>query len=57
MNSLNEAYILYGDKTILGEDFNLVEWCDQWLTTSGINVLTPVVEYKEDGSIASLSIK
>ena len=53
---LSRAYEKSENKT-MGDDFKFAEWCDQWLTTSGINILEPAVEYKEDGSIASLSIK
>lgn len=41
----------------MGSDFNFIEWCDSWLTTSGVNVLTPVVEYNQNQSIKSLAIK
>jgi hypothetical protein len=41
----------------LGPDFNLWEWSDTWLTTSGVNILEPIVSYREDGSIQSLQIK
>ena len=41
----------------MGLGFNFSEWCDQWLTTSGINILEPVVEYNADSSVKSFSIK
>lgn len=41
----------------MGDDFNFLEWCDQWLKTAGVNILEPVVEYNEDFSIKSLSLK
>jgi hypothetical protein len=41
----------------MGEDFDLIAWCDSWLATSGVNILEPVVEYNENGSIKSLAIK
>ena len=41
----------------MGADFDLTAWCDTWLKTSGINILTPIVEYEADGSIKSFAIK
>jgi aminopeptidase N len=41
----------------MGADFNFTEWCDTWLKTSGVNILEPVVEYNEDGSVKSFAIK
>lgn len=41
----------------MGEDFHFTEWCDSWLKTSGVNILEPVVEYNEDGSIKSFAIQ
>lgn len=41
----------------MGAGFDLIEWCDSWLNTSGINFLEPVVEYEESGAIKSLAIK
>ena len=38
-----EAYKQSGDKS-LGADFDLAEWCDTWLNTSGINVLEPILD-------------
>ena len=32
------AYEQDGDQS-MGEGFNFTEWCDTWLTTSGINIL------------------
>jgi len=29
-----------GDKS-MGEDFDFKEWCDQWVNTSGVNILEP----------------
>lgn len=53
---LDWAWQESGNKS-MGDDFNFVEWCDQWLKTSGVNILEPVVEYNEDFSIKSLHIK
>ena len=41
----------------MGADFNFTEWCDQWLKTSGANVLEPVVEWNADHSIKKLTLK
>lgn len=41
----------------MGEDFNFTAWCDTWLKTSGVNILEPIIEYNDDFSIKSLSIK
>ena len=56
VGALNEAYTLHGNQS-LGADFDLWEWCDQWLSTSGVNILEPVVEYAANGSIAKLQVK
>ena len=52
---LDDAYKQSGDKS-LGEDFDLSNWSDVWLNSSGINTLEPVVDV-EDGSLKSLKIK
>lgn len=56
VGALEQAYVESGDKS-MGEDFNLTNWCNTWLKSSGINILEPVVEHNEDGSIKSLKIK
>lgn len=38
----------------MGDDFIFLEWCDQWLKTSGVNILETVVEYNDDSSIKTL---
>jgi aminopeptidase N len=55
VGAINDAFKAHGGSPLLGESFDLVEWCDQWLTTSGINVLEPVFEYQGDN--LSLKIK
>jgi len=57
VNCLNDAFEAKGDKTLLGQDFSLSEWCDTWLTTSGVNILEPVVEFSASGVIEKLNIK
>ncbi|CDW89925.1 aminopeptidase n [Stylonychia lemnae] len=56
VGTLNEAYLQYGNEK-LGKDFNFLEWCESWLTTSGVNILEPVVSYREDGSIEKLQVR
>jgi aminopeptidase N len=56
VGALNDAYLAHGNQA-LGPDFNLWEWSDQWLSTSGVNILEPVIEYAADGSITKLQIK
>lgn len=41
----------------MGADFNFKLWSDSWLFTSGVNILSPVVEYNDDGSVKSLAVK
>lgn len=41
----------------MGQDFNFIEWCDSWLTTSGVNVLQPIVDYNSDLTIQRFAIK
>lgn len=40
----------------MGKDFNFKKWCDQWLLTSGVNILEPIVQYGPNDQIKSLSI-
>jgi len=56
VSCLQQGWDESGDKS-MGEDFNFTEWCDSWLFTSGVNILETVVEYNDDESIKSLSIK
>ena len=56
VGSLEQAFVESGDKS-MGEDFNLTNWCSTWLKSSGINILEPIVELNEDGSLKSLKIK
>jgi hypothetical protein len=41
----------------MGENFDFKAWCDSWLVSSGVNTLEPVVEYNNDESIKSFTIK
>ena len=41
----------------MGKDFNFTDWCETWLTTSGVNVIEPIIEYNQDNSIKKLTIK
>ena len=52
---LEDAYRQSGEKS-LGEGFDVSDWCDSWLNTSGINIIEPVVEV-QDGRLASLKIR
>ena len=56
VGSLEQAFVESGDKS-MGDDFNLTNWCSTWLKSSGINILEPIVELNEDGSLKSLKIK
>ena len=51
-----QAYSKSGDKS-MGPDFDFEDWCQKWLNSSGINILEPVVEYNEDGSLKSFEVK
>ena len=57
MGCINDAFKEQGGNKLLGENFDLIEWCDSWLTTSGVNVVEPIVTYKEDGSIECLKVR
>lgn len=56
VGALEQAWVESGNK-LMGDDFNLTTWCDTWLKSSGVNILEPVVEFNEDGSLKSLKIK
>jgi hypothetical protein len=53
---LNDSYKQYGNNS-LGADFDMWEWTDQWLSTSGVNILEPVIEWGPNGSITKLQVK
>lgn len=53
IGALNDAYKTYGNQA-LGADFDLWEWSDQWLSSSGVNILEPVIDYAANGSVAKL---
>ena len=55
VSCLVEAYQASGD-TSLGENFDMTQWCDTWLKTSGVNILEPILEV-ENGQLRSLKIK
>ena len=40
VSCMAEAFAESGD-TSLGPNFDLTSWCDSWLNTSGVNILTP----------------
>jgi len=41
VGSLEQAWKETGDVS-LGTDFSLARWCDEWLTSSGINIIEPL---------------
>lgn len=41
----------------MGTNFDFKNWCDQWLKSSGVNILEATAEYNADESIKSLQIK
>lgn len=43
VGAIADAYEQSPDKT-LGQDFSLQKWCDEWLTSSGINIIEPIVD-------------
>ena len=55
VSCLAEAYEESGDQS-LGPNFNVTQWCDTWLMSSGVNILEPVLEV-EDGQVRSLKIR
>jgi len=56
IGAYHEAYLQYGGGS-LGPDFDLWEWSDTWLSTSGVNILEPVIEWGGNGSITKFQIK
>jgi len=56
IGSLEEAYAKSSSKT-MGKDFNLKEWSNQWLLSSGVNTLEPIAVYNPNESIQSLAIQ
>lgn len=56
MNELDSAYHASSHKT-MGADFDFKKWCNEWLLSSGVNILQPIVKYNKDNTIQSLSIR
>lgn len=56
VGALEQAWKESGN-TSMGADFNLSHWCDTWLKSSGVNILEPVVELGEGGSLKSLKVR
>jgi aminopeptidase N len=56
VGALEQAWQESGN-TSMGSDFNLTEWCDSWLKSSGVNILEPVVELTPEGQLKSLKIR
>jgi aminopeptidase N len=56
VGALNDAYLQHGGQA-LGPDFDLWEWSDQWLSTSGVNILEPVLEFQPNGTLTKFHIK
>ena len=52
---LQEAFDQSMD-TSMGPEFNLKAWFEQWINTSGMNILEPIIE-SENGKLTSLKIK
>ena len=55
VSCLVEAYQASGDQS-LGPNFDMTQWCDEWLKTSGVNTLEPILEL-ENGQLRSLKIR
>lgn len=51
-----EKSLIESGKTPMGEGFNLPDWCDTMLKSSGSNILEPVMEF-ENGQLKSLKIR
>lgn len=56
IGAMDEAWRESGNKS-MGSDFDLTAWCDTWLKTSGVNILEPIVELRDDGTLKSLKVK
>lgn len=52
---LDRAYAKCENKMNI-EDFSFKAWCDQWLHSSGVNIIEPNAEF-ENGALKSLQIK
>ena len=55
VSCLVEAYQASGDQS-LGPNFDMTQWCDEWLKSSGVNTLEPILEL-ENGQLRSLKIR
>jgi len=50
VGALEQAWKESGDKS-LGPDFSLTRWCDEWLNSSGINILEPIISTENGWSL------
>ena len=41
----------------MGDNFNFLDWCHNWLRVNGPSILEPLIEYNDDQSIKKLVIK
>ena len=53
VGAMEESYSVHGNNA-LGLDFNIWEWTDQWLSSSGVNILEPVLSYSENNILTSI---
>lgn len=56
VGAMQAGYDEVGDKSALGKDFNLSSWCDQWLTSSGVNILE-VIDFVPGEGLKEVKIK
>lgn len=51
-----ETEFKLNNDTSMGLNFSFSEWSNQWLTSSGVNTLKPIVQYNNDSSISDLKV-
>jgi len=56
VDTFAQVWTEQGDDS-MGSDFNFKAWFMQWLTTSGCNSLTPIVERDESGAVSKVFIE
>jgi len=55
IGALNDAIVESNQVSLKGFNFN--QWCDTWLKSSGVNIITALYERNEDGTLKNLKIK
>jgi aminopeptidase N len=58
ISSLQEAYDKQHDSSkVMGKNFDIMEWSNTWLKTSGVNLLEGNAQYGKNDTLEKFSIR